>query len=83
MAAFRAGKVRLLVATDLAARGIDVEGITHVVNYEVPTNREMYVHRVGRTGRAEATGTALTLVSPEEVRTLHALQRSFGIEMQG
>jgi ATP-dependent RNA helicase RhlE len=80
---FRSGRYRVLVATDVAARGLDIDGITHVVNYEVPTNRDMYVHRVGRTGRAEMTGTALTLVSPEETRALHALQRSFGIEMQG
>jgi ATP-dependent RNA helicase RhlE len=80
---FRSGRHRVLVATDVAARGLDIDGITHVVNYEVPSNRETYVHRVGRTGRAEATGTALTLVSPEEVRALQALQRSFGIELQG
>jgi ATP-dependent RNA helicase RhlE len=80
---FRSGRYRVLVATDVAARGLDIDGITHVVNYEVPANRETYVHRVGRTGRADATGTALTLVSPEEVRALQALQRSFGIEMQG
>jgi len=80
---FRSGRFRVLVATDVAARGLDIDGITHVVNYEVPSNRETYVHRVGRTGRADATGTALTLVAPEEVRALQALQRSFGIEMQG
>jgi ATP-dependent RNA helicase RhlE len=80
---FRAGKYRVLVATDVAARGLDIDGITHVVNYEVPTSRDTYVHRVGRTGRAEATGTALTLVAPEELRTLEALKRSVGIEMQG
>ena len=80
---FRSGRYRVLVATDVAARGLDIDGITHVVNYEVPSNRETYVHRVGRTGRADATGTALTLVAPEEVRALQALQRSFGIEMQG
>ena len=80
---FRSGRYRVLVATDVAARGLDIDGITHVVNYEVPSNRETYVHRVGRTGRADATGTALTLVAPEEVRALEALQRSFGIEMQG
>ena len=80
---FRSGRFRVLVATDVAARGLDIDGITHVVNYEVPSSREMYVHRVGRTGRAEATGTALTLVAPEEVRALQALQRSFGIELQG
>jgi len=80
---FRSGRFRVLVATDVAARGLDIDGITHVVNYEVPSSREMYVHRVGRTGRADATGTALTLVAPEELRALQALQRSFGIEMQG
>ena len=79
---FRSGKYRVLVATDVAARGLDIDGITHVVNYEVPTNHDTYVHRVGRTGRAEATGTALTLVAPEEQRALQALQRSVGIEMQ-
>jgi ATP-dependent RNA helicase RhlE len=80
---FRSGRFRVLVATDVAARGLDIDGITHVVNYEVPSNRETYVHRVGRTGRAEATGTALTLVAPEELRALQALQRSFGLELQG
>jgi ATP-dependent RNA helicase RhlE len=80
---FRSGRYRVLVATDVAARGLDIDGITHVVNYEVPSSREAYVHRVGRTGRADATGTALTLVSPEEHRALQALQRSFGIELQG
>jgi ATP-dependent RNA helicase RhlE len=80
---FRSGRFRVLVATDVAARGLDIDGITHVVNYEVPSNRETYVHRVGRTGRADMTGTALTLVAPEELRALQALQRSFGIEMQG
>jgi ATP-dependent RNA helicase RhlE len=80
---FRSGRYRVLVATDVAARGLDIDGITHVVNYEVPSNRETYVHRVGRTGRADATGTALTLVAPEELRALQALKRSFGLEMQG
>jgi ATP-dependent RNA helicase RhlE len=80
---FRSGRHRVLVATDVAARGLDIEGITHVINYEVPSSREAYVHRVGRTGRADATGTALTLVSPEELRALQALRRSFGIELQG
>ena len=80
---FRSGRYRVLVATDVAARGLDIDGITHVVNYEVPSNRETYVHRVGRTGRADATGTALTLVAPEETRALQALQRSFGLELQG
>ncbi len=80
---FRGGQYQVLVATDVAARGLDIDGITHVVNYEVPSSRETYVHRVGRTGRAAATGTALTLVAPEELRALEALQRSFGPELQG
>jgi ATP-dependent RNA helicase RhlE len=80
---FRGGQYHVLVATDVAARGLDIDGITHVVNFEVPSSREMYVHRVGRTGRAAMTGTALTLVAPEEARALEALQRSFGPELQG
>jgi ATP-dependent RNA helicase RhlE len=80
---FRGGQYHVLVATDVAARGLDIDGISHVVNYEVPSSRETYVHRVGRTGRAAATGTALTLVAPEELRALEALQRSFGPELQG
>jgi ATP-dependent RNA helicase RhlE len=80
---FRGGQYHVLVATDVAARGLDIDGITHVVNFEVPSSRETYVHRVGRTGRAAATGTALTLVAPEELRALEALQRSFGPELQG
>jgi ATP-dependent RNA helicase RhlE len=80
---FRGGQYSVLVATDVAARGLDIDGITHVVNFEVPSSRETYVHRVGRTGRAAATGTALTLVAPEELRALQALQRSFGPELQG
>ena len=80
---FRSGSYHVLVATDVAARGLDIDGITHVVNYEVPSSRETYVHRVGRTGRADATGTALTLVAPEEARALQALQKSFGLELQG
>ncbi len=78
---FRGGQYHVLVATDVAARGLDIDGITHVVNFEVPHSRETYVHRVGRTGRAAATGTALTLVAPEELRALQALQRSFGPEL--
>ena len=70
---FRSGRYRVLVATDIAARGLDIEGITHVVNYDVPRSADAYVHRAGRTGRALATGTALTLVSPGEERALRAI----------
>jgi ATP-dependent RNA helicase RhlE len=73
---FRAGRHRTLVATDIAARGLDVEGIGHVINYEPPSSPDAYVHRVGRTGRAEAAGVALTLVGPEEAGAFAQLQRA-------
>ena len=79
---FRTGTYPVLVATDVAARGLDIEGIAHVVNYEVPDTPEAYVHRVGRTGRAETTGSALTLVAPEEVRALRALEKAVGVQLQ-
>jgi ATP-dependent RNA helicase RhlE len=78
---FRAGRHKVLVATDIAARGLDIDGIEHVVNFEVPRNRETYVHRVGRAGRADATGTAITLVAPEERRALEALERAFNLKL--
>jgi ATP-dependent RNA helicase RhlE len=71
---FRAGKVRVLVATDVVSRGIDIEGISHVVNYDVPTNPEDYVHRIGRTARAGATGTAFTFVDIREFPELDAIE---------
>ena len=79
---FRTGDFPVLVATDVAARGLDIDGIAHVVNFEVPDTPEAYVHRVGRTGRAETTGSALTLVSPEEVRALRALEKAVGVQLQ-
>jgi ATP-dependent RNA helicase RhlE len=79
---FRSGRYPVLVATDVAARGIDIDGIAHVVNFELPDTPETYVHRVGRTGRSEATGSALTLVDPEEVRALRALEKTLGVELQ-
>lgn len=66
---FRKGRLRYLVATDVAARGIDVDNVTHVVNYDVPEEKESFIHRTGRTGRAGKTGVALTLVTPSEERT--------------
>jgi superfamily II DNA/RNA helicase len=74
----RRGKVRLLVATDVAARGLDVPGITHVINYDLPKNAEDYVHRIGRTGRAGATGIAISFVSFRELDQLTRIERYIG-----
>jgi superfamily II DNA/RNA helicase len=68
LAAFGSGEVDTLVATDVAARGIDVERISHVINFDAPADRETYVHRVGRTGRAGRTGTGITFVEAEQAR---------------
>jgi ATP-dependent RNA helicase RhlE len=70
-----------LVATDIAARGIDVEGITHVVNFDVPNLPDDYIHRVGRTARAGAVGDAITLVSPPEEADLRSIERAVGARM--
>ena len=78
LAGFKSGKYRVLVATDIAARGIDVEALGHVVNFDVPTAPEDYIHRVGRTARAEAIGDAFTLVSPEEEGELRNIERAVG-----
>jgi len=75
---FKAGNYRVLVATDIAARGIDVEALGHVVNFDVPAAPEDYIHRVGRTARAEMTGDAFTLVAPEESEDLRAIERAIG-----
>ena len=78
LAGFKSGKYRVLVATDIAARGIDVSQLGHVVNFDVPASPDDYVHRVGRTARAEATGTAFTFVSPEEESSLRDIERLLG-----
>ena len=78
----RSGRFTAVVATDLAARGLDIEAISHVVNYEVPQTRDAYVHRVGRTGRASLAGIAVTLVSPEERRAMNAIARELSITVQ-
>jgi len=78
LAGFKNGTYRVLVATDIAARGIDVSGISHVVNFDVPHVPEDYIHRVGRTARAEATGDAITLVAPDEEGLVQAIERAIG-----
>ena len=75
MKRFRSGKAELLVATDVAARGLDVKGLSHVINYEIPSAPEDYVHRIGRTGRAGKEGTAITLIEPREHRLLRVFEQ--------
>ncbi|MBP2001981.1 superfamily II DNA/RNA helicase [Paenibacillus shirakamiensis] len=82
MNAFRRGQFRYLVATDVAARGIDVEHMTHVINYDVPQDAESYVHRAGRTGRAGKSGEAITLVSPQELKYLDSIESYTGRAFQ-
>jgi len=75
---FKSGKFQVLVATDIVARGIDVEELSHVVNFDVPNVPDDYIHRVGRTARADATGDAFTFVAPEEEGDLRAIERAVG-----
>jgi len=76
---FEQGQVGVLVATDVAARGIDIDGITHVINYDAPEDRESYVHRIGRTARAGRSGAGVTLVAPEQVGDVAAIVREIGL----
>ena len=80
---FKSGRYGVLVATDIAARGLDIDSVGHVVNYEVPTSVDTYVHRVGRTGRAEASGTAVTLVAPEELDSVRDIERALNVQLVG
>jgi ATP-dependent RNA helicase RhlE len=82
MEGFKANKFQVMVATDIAARGIDVEGISHVVNFDVPAFAEDYIHRIGRTGRAEAKGDAITLVSRDEDKYLRQIERFIGCKFK-
>jgi ATP-dependent RNA helicase RhlE len=79
---FKSGKIRVLVATDIAARGIDVEGISHVINYDFPPQAEDYVHRIGRTGRAQSTGVAINFITSEDRSALAAVERLSKKEME-
>ncbi len=75
MIAFKAGRVPILVATDVAARGLDISSVTHIVNFDVPTSPDVYVHRIGRTGRVGRSGRAITFVEPRQRRELEAIER--------
>ena len=79
---FKSGKIRVLVATDIAARGIDVDGITHVVNYDFPPATEDYIHRIGRTGRAQAEGDAISFITEDDRDALRALERFTGKKIE-
>ena len=78
MEEFRSGKKALLVATDVAARGLDIEGISHVINYDIPLNPDDYIHRIGRTARAQREGDAITFVCPTEHAALAAIEKALG-----
>jgi len=75
---FKSGKYEVMVATDIAARGIDIAGVSHVINYDIPQHAEDYVHRIGRTGRAQATGDAFTLAAPDEAKSVSGIERFIG-----
>ena len=75
---FREGKVQYLIATDVAARGVDVEGVTHVFNYDIPQDAESYIHRIGRTGRAGEAGVAITFIAPKDRGTLAGIESILG-----
>jgi len=81
MLAFKGGRVPILVATDVAARGLDISTVTHVVNYDVPTSPDTYVHRIGRTGRVGRSGRAITFVEDRQKRELQAIERHIGTEI--
>lgn len=82
MRAFRDAKLELLVATDVAARGIDVEGVTHVFNYDIPHDVDSYIHRIGRTGRAGESGVAVTFAAPKDVEELRLIERGIGRKLE-
>jgi ATP-dependent RNA helicase DeaD len=81
MIAFKDGRQPLLVATDIAARGLDIAGVTHIINYDVPTSPDVYVHRIGRTGRVGRSGRAITLITPKQRHELEAIEKHAGTEV--
>jgi ATP-dependent RNA helicase DeaD len=81
MLGFKGGRVPILVATDVAARGLDISTVTHVINYDVPRSPDVYVHRIGRTGRVGRSGRAITFVEPKQEKELEAIERHVGIKI--
>ncbi|MEX2195174.1 MAG: DEAD/DEAH box helicase [Thermoleophilaceae bacterium] len=81
MIAFKGGRERLLVATDVAARGLDISGVTHVINFDPPNSPDVYVHRIGRTGRVGRSGRAITFITPKQREDLHAIERNANTEI--
>jgi ATP-dependent RNA helicase DeaD len=81
MLSFKAGRVQILVATDVAARGLDISTVTHIVNYDVPISPDVYVHRIGRTGRVGRSGRAITFVEPRQTKELAAIEKHIGQEI--
>ena len=79
---FRTGRVKVLVATDIAARGIDVSQISHVINYDMPDTADAYTHRIGRTGRMARQGTALTLVTQDDLPMVRTIERLLGSPLE-
>jgi len=79
---FRSGKVKILVATDIAARGLDIESISHVINYDIPDTATNYIHRIGRTGRAERTGDAITFITSEDASEVRDIERRLGTKVE-
>jgi ATP-dependent RNA helicase DeaD len=81
MISFKEGRLPLLVATDVAARGLDISGISHVINFDVPTSPDVYVHRIGRTARVGRSGRAITLYEPRQRREIEAIERHAGVKL--
>ena len=81
MISFKDGRLPLLVATDVAARGLDISGVSHVINFDVPTSPDVYVHRIGRTGRVGRSGRAITFYEPRQQREIEAIERHAGVKL--
>jgi translation initiation factor 4A len=82
MTSFRSGEVRVLISTDLLARGIDVQQVSLVINYELPTNKENYIHRIGRSGRFGRKGVAINFVGPDEVAMLKEIEQHYSTHIE-